>query len=66
MAREITWRNLVIRADPDFVRKDRVVVEYEFTAPSGRGLDPRFYRDGYRVFWGDYRNRGPYRPQTDE
>lgn len=60
--KETTWRDLVIQADPDHVYKSRVVTEYTFTAPGGRG-DPRTHEDGFRVFRGDYQRRGPYRPE---
>lgn len=65
MARETTWRNIVIQVDPDFVRNDRIVTEYEFSSPGGRNYDPRTHENGYRVFRGDYRKRGPYRPEEE-
>lgn len=61
--RETTWRDMVLRANPDHVRESRLVVEYQFT-PATRGRDSRTHEDGYRVFRGDYMRRGPYQPET--
>lgn len=58
--RETTWRDLVIQADPDHVRDSRIVIEYEFSSPGGRGR-PETHERGFRVFRGDYKRRGPYR-----
>lgn len=60
--KQTTWRDLVIQADPDHVRNSRIVTEYEFTAPGGRGKDGT-HEEGRRVFRGDYKRRGPYRPE---
>lgn len=57
-----TWRDLVIQADPDHVRNSRIVTEYEFSSPGGRGR-PETHDRGFRVFRGDYQRRGPYQPQ---
>lgn len=61
--RETTWRDLVIQVDPNHVRDNRLVTEYQFT-PATRGRDSRTHEDGYRVFKGDYMRRGPYQPET--
>ena len=58
--RTTDWRTLVVQADPEHTRKSRIVREYEFTAPSSRSLDDKSYKDGKRVFEGDYQTRGPY------
>lgn len=59
--KQTTWRDLVIQADPDHIRDSRIVTEYQFTAPGGRGNEDT-HEHGFRVFKGDYRRRGPYRP----
>ena len=59
-----TWRDLVIRADPDHVRDSRINIEYQFTSVSGRGR-PETHEGGFRVFRGDYKRRGPYKPSTE-
>ena len=51
--RQKTMRQLVIEADPKWVRDSRVVPEYEFSSEKGAP----------RVFEGDYQKRGPYRPE---
>lgn len=61
MAKETTWRDMILKADPHHIRNSRVVTEYEFSAPGGRGFDPRIHEEGQRVFRGDYTKRGPYR-----
>jgi hypothetical protein len=60
--RETTWRALVLQAEPDHVRMNRMVTEYQFSSAT-RGRDSRTHEDGYRVFRGDYMRRGPYQPE---
>lgn len=62
MSREISWLSMVQRADPDFSRKSRYVIEYEMTA-YGMGADERTHENGMRVFRGNYDVRGPYAAQ---
>lgn len=56
--RETTWRDLVIQADPEFIRDSRIVTEYEFSSPPGG--NPDTHDRGFRVFCGDYTKRGGY------
>lgn len=58
MSREISWLDMVVRAEPDHYRISRYVVEYEFTS-HGHGSDYT-HENGYRVFRGNYDQRGPY------
>ena len=59
--RSTTWRDLVVKANPNHTRESRFVREYEFSAPGGgANLDERTYKDGKRIFEGDYQERGPY------
>ena len=63
--RRIDWLTLVTQADPDFGRESRHVVEYRFSTPGGRPpphSSREDYEDGFRIFRGDYQNRGPYAP----
>ncbi len=60
VSRQIAWRDLCLKADPDFARTARTVVEYEFSTPRYVG-DERYHRNGRRVFEGDYQRRGAYR-----
>mgnify|MGYP003451364288 CR=1 FL=1 len=62
VSRQIAWRDLCLKADPDFARTARTVVEYEFSTTRTLG-DERLYRNGRRIFEGDYQRRGAYRPQ---
>lgn len=65
MTRSTTWRDLVVRADPDHTRNSRMVIEYEFSAPGrGFGGDDRTHEGGQRIFKGDYQTRGPYTAET--
>lgn len=65
VTRETSWRDLCLKADPDFARNSRIVVEYEFS--TGRRLgDERIHRSGRRIFEGDYKVRGPYSPIVTE
>lgn len=60
---EFSWDAWVNKVDPDHAKTKLVVVEYEFTArnlPLEPDGDDRFYRDGMRVFRGNYQERGPY------
>lgn len=63
VSRHISWRDLCLKADPDFARTARTVVEYEFSTPRTLG-DERLYRNGRRIFEGDYQKRGAYRTPT--
>jgi hypothetical protein len=55
------WRSLVVQADPDHTRNSRFVTEYEFTSPGpGQNSDERTFKDGKRIFIGDYQTRGAY------
>lgn len=56
--RETNWRNLVLKADPNFVHRSRIVREYIFSS-----TDPR--TGGPREFYGDYTRRGNYAPRDD-
>lgn len=60
----ISWLDIIRRADPEFNRTKRYVVEYEFSAPGGRMGDERTHEGGSRVFRGNYDERGPYAPET--
>lgn len=60
VTREISWREFVLREDPEWEKKSRRVVEYEFSAPGKAIGDERTHEGGKRVFWGNYRDRGPY------
>ena len=63
MSRSISFHALCVRADPEFVRRSRVVTEYEFTSPGGRsrtGSERTHDGGGLRIFVGDYQERGPY------
>ena len=62
-SRTTTLHALCMRVDPDFLRKSRIVVEYEFSAPGRRSpsdVDGVTYEMGRRIFTGDYQARGPY------
>jgi hypothetical protein len=60
--RDFSWRDLVIRANPDHVRDSRYMTEYEFTAwPGG---DPRYHEGNKRVFKANYDERGAYAAET--
>lgn len=61
--RVFSWMDLVIRSNPEHVRESRFAIEYEFTAPSGRG-DPKTHEDGRRVFRANYDVRGAYGPSV--
>jgi hypothetical protein len=70
MRRETTWLAMVVEAEPDFYRISRIVPEYEFQSPAVHGyrgevepLEGGFttYENGKRVFYGDYKTRGPYK-----
>lgn len=63
VTRTISWRELCLKADPDFARTARTVVEYEFSTPRYGG-DERYHRNGRRIFEGDYQRRGAYVPVT--
>lgn len=63
VTRETTWRALCIQADPEFTKSSRQIVEYECSSGGRRNGDERVFRNGYRVFMGDYQVRGPYRPE---
>lgn len=59
---QISWMDLIHRADPDFDRASTHIVEYEFTT-LGSATGPNAHlthQDGYRVFRGNYRARGAY------
>ena len=56
MAREISFRALVVQADPDYTQRSENPVEYEFTGARGKGV---------REFRGSYRVRGPYAAQAE-
>lgn len=60
--RELSWLDIVQRADPDHSRAKRYVIEYEFSSRE-RG-DERTHENGMRVFRGNYDVRGPYAPQA--
>ena len=61
VSRQTSWRELCLKADPDFARTSRVVVEYEMSM--GRTIgDERVHRNGRRIFEGDYARRGAYTP----
>ncbi len=60
--RELSWLDIVQRADPDHSRAKRYVIEYEFSSRE-RG-DERTHEAGMRVFRGNYEERGPYRAET--
>lgn len=62
--RELSWLDIVQRADPEHLRTKRYVVEYEFSSRE-RG-DERTHQDGMRVFRGNYDDRGPYAAETVE
>ena len=62
--RETSWHSLCVQADPDFVRKSRIVVEYEFSTPGKTIGDERTHDGGRRIFRGDYQRRGPYVPEV--
>ena len=69
MSRSISFHALCVRADPEFVRRSRVVTEYEFTSPGGRsrtGSERTHDGGGLRIFVGDYQERGPYTPVTPD
>ena len=61
-SREIDWRSLVLKADPEHNKKNTEAVEYEFSAPAGRSANQteKTFDGGFRVFRGNYRTRGPY------
>lgn len=61
---ELSWLELVLRANPDHVRESRFAIEYEFTAPSKTHGDERTHDGQSRVFRGNYDVRGPYAPET--
>ncbi len=58
--RELSWLDIVKRADPEHSRTKRYVVEYEFSSRE-RG-DEKTHENGMRVFRGNYDERGPYAP----
>lgn len=59
--RVTTYRDLVIKSDPDFVRESREVIEYECTTPAGRGVaEDRTHEGGRRVFRAIEAQRGAY------
>lgn len=66
VSRQTSWRELCLKADPDFARNARTVVEYEFSMGRTMG-DERVHRNGRRIFEGDYQTRGAYRarPSVD-
>lgn len=63
VSRQTSWRELCLKADPDFARNSRVVVEYEMSAGRTAG-DERVHRGGRRIFEGDYARRGAYVPEV--
>lgn len=63
VSRQTSWRELCLKADPDFARSARVVTEYEFSMGRTMG-DERVHRNGRRIFEGDYARRGAYTPVT--
>lgn len=55
------FRSLVVKADPDWVRDRRYVIEYEFPGSAGgTSGDERTHEGSTRVFRGNYDQRGPY------
>lgn len=59
-----SWEALVAQADPDHARKNRDVVEYEFSSPgASRTGNERTHQGTKRIFMGDYATRGAYTPQ---
>ena len=62
MGRQVSWHALCVRADPDFVRRSRHVVEYEMSSVGGRSRtgSERTHVGSTRIFMGDYQTRGPY------
>ena len=63
-SRQFSWRELVIRANPEHNRESRYVIEYEFSAPARRSGDERVHEGDRRVFRGLYEQRGAYAPET--
>lgn len=63
--REFSWRDLVIRANPDHVRDSRYVVEYEFSVAGNRAGDERTHEGNRRVFRANYDVRGAYAPEEE-
>ena len=63
--REFSWRELVIRANPDHVRDSRYMVEYEFSVAGNRDGNPETHREGKRVFRANYDVRGAYAPEEE-
>ena len=68
-SRRTNWRALVTAADPDWHRMSNYVPEYEFssTNPAGNMLTQakqpgHYYQPSQRVFYGNYKERGPYAP----
>lgn len=55
MSREISFRSLVVQADPEHSKNSENPTEYEFTGAKGKGM---------RLFKGRYRSRGPYATQA--
>lgn len=60
VSKEMSWRQLIAKSDPEWARNSKVVTEYEFTAAYG-GNDAT-HRNGSRIFEADYRTRGAYAP----
>lgn len=62
--RQITMRQLVARADPNWERDSKIMPEYEFNGDVLRRGDDRgtfrTYKDGKITFFGRYSERGPY------
>lgn len=60
---QFSWRELVLRGNPDHERESLDPVEYEFSSPGGtpRVHGDRTHDGGMRVFRaGNYRTRGAY------
>lgn len=51
--REYSWRDFIVREDPNFVRNSRWTLEYEFRRGSS-----------HREFYAYYDKRGVYAPET--
>lgn len=67
--RETSWLSIILAADPEFQSHGRRIVEYSFSGPGGKlpggegSEEEQQLNHGNRIFVGDYKRRGPYRPE---